>query len=179
MNPTPGEPLVRPFEPGDIDQVRRHFARHRAESGRGDGHFMPFAPGDPDGPRGADLEACARALTEPGWERWIVAVVDDQIVGHVNLKGDRLKVARHRCELGIGIERAYRGRGIGGRLMTAAIELASDAPTLEWIDLRVFAPNTAARALYRRFGFTEIGTLADRFRIDGEPIDDVIMTLLL
>ena len=42
------------------------------------------------------------------------------------------------------------------------------------------APNVAAPGrFYRELGFSEVGMLVDRFRIEGESIDDVIMTLEL
>jgi RimJ/RimL family protein N-acetyltransferase len=63
--------------------------------------------------------------------------------------------------------------------MNTAIEFAHDSRILMWIDLRVFAHNTAAHALYRSLGFVEIGTVPDRFRIEGESIDDILMTLRL
>ncbi len=175
---------IRPLTPVDWSRFQAHFKRHRAESGRGDPHFMPFAPDDPDGPKGIDLEALGRPVSEKGWQRCWVAMVDDdpvgtagRIVGHVELKGSGLSTGLHRCELGIGIERPYRGGGLGRRLMTAAIEFARGLETLAWIDLRVFAHNEAGRALYRDLGFVEVGTLVDRFRVEAQTIDDVIMTL--
>ncbi|MEZ5558219.1 MAG: GNAT family protein [Pseudomonadales bacterium] len=170
-------PTVRPLVASDLAQFRAHFDRHRAESGRGDQHFMPFAPDDPAGPRGLDVESLGRSLRDPGWQRWFVAVTGDRIVGHVNLKGDSLRTGLHRCELGIGIERACRGGGLGRRLMQVAIDFARAEPSIAWIDLRVFGHNASARGLYQSLGFTEVGKLTDRFRIDGEQIDDVIMTL--
>lgn len=156
-----------------------HFARHRAESGRGEAHFMPFDPNEPGSPRGLDPRLLALPLDAPGWQRWYVALEDGgtRVVGHVDLKGEVLATARHRCELGIGIERAYRGRGLGRRLMETAISFARQSDMLHWLDLRVFAHNTPARALYRTLGFIEIGTVVDRFRIGGSSIDDVMMTL--
>ncbi len=59
------------------------------------------------------------------------------------------------------------------------MERSSSPPpeSLEWIDLKVFAHNTPARSLYRELGFVDIGVVRDRFRIGGQSIDDVIMTL--
>jgi len=169
---------IRPMTPDDLPRFLAHSKRHRAESGRGDHHFMPFAPGDEGGPTGLDIDAIYRPLTEPGWQRWFVAVTDQgDIVGHVDLTGDALRTGLHRCELGIGIERPYRGKGLGRRLMETAMEFTRGTDTLSWIDLRVFAHNAAARALYEKLGFSEVGTLVDRFRMDGQMIDDVIMTL--
>ncbi len=168
---------LRPLIAEDRAEFRAHFERHRAESGRGEPHFLPFAPDDPEGPKGFDFSTLDRSLDEPGWQRGWVAVVQGGIVGHVDLKGDGLRAGFHRCELGIGVERAHRGGGLGRRLMETAIEFARGAPTLDWVDLRVFAHNAAGRALYRRLGFVELGTLVDRFRIGSRSVDDVIMTL--
>jgi len=163
----------------DLALFDAHFARHRAESGRGDYHFMPFEPHDPKGPRGIDKATIDLPLTEIGWQRWWIASVEDgqKIIGHLDLKGGRLATSLHRCVLGIGIERAYRGLGLGKRLMLEAVAFTRAAPTLSWLDLNVFAHNTNARSLYANLGFEEIGILKDQFRVVNESIDDVMMTL--
>lgn len=170
---------IRALGNADLTLFEEHFTRHRAESGRGEGHFMPFAPDDPRGPAGMDPRRLDMPLHAPGWQRWFGAFTDNgaRIVGHVDVKGEVLAAALHRCELGIGIERAHRGRGLGRRLMQHAIDLARQAESLDWLDLKVFAHNAPARALYRSLGFIEVGTITDRFRIDGQRIDDVVMTL--
>ena len=170
---------IEPLCAATATAYREHAARHRAESGRGDPHFMPFAPEDSDGPRLVDLKKLVQPLEEPGWERrWIAQPAgQDQIVGHVDLKSDFLKTGIHRCELGIGIERPFRGFGLGRELMLHAIAFARAAPSLIWVDLRVFGHNTNARKLYASLGFQETGVLQDRFRIEGTSIDDVLMSL--
>ena len=60
---------IKPLLPTEVAAYDEHFARHRAESGRGDYHFMPFTPGDPEGPRGLDpnmLEAKLLDLSKQG-----------------------------------------------------------------------------------------------------------------
>lgn len=170
---------IVPLDAGRVALYDEHFARHRAESGRGEWHFMPFAPDDPNGPMGLDPRRLGLPLDAPGWQRWFLALAGDgsRAVGHVNLKGDALAAGLHRCELGIGIERPHRGLGLGRRLMGVAIDFARDADTIDWVDLRVFGHNAPARALYRSLGFREIGTLTDRFRIGDAVVDDVLMTL--
>ena len=88
-----------------------------------------------------------------------------------------MKTALHRCELGIGVERGWRGQGLGERLMQTAIRFTQEAESLKWLDLKHFAHNTEARALYDKLGFTEMGVLPDRFRIGEQSIDDILMTL--
>ncbi|MEQ8859290.1 MAG: GNAT family protein [Pseudomonadales bacterium] len=171
--------VIDRVDANDLQLLAEHQARHRAESGQDGFHFMPFAPGDDSGPRLRLAEGLERPLTEPGWERVFAAFTDHRagIVGEVNLTGDSLRTGLHRCELGIGIEHSHRGQGLGRRLMQTAIDFVRAAEPLAWLDLKVFAHNHPARALYRTLGFQEIGTVTDRFRIDGARIDDVMMTL--
>ena len=173
------EPTIRPLARDDRQRFQEHIGRVRAESSRGgDPPFTPTTPADQVDPAKLDFEAYVRPLTEPKWRRAFVLVTDDgSIVGHVDLHGDQFRAGLHRCELGIGIERPYRRLGFGRQLLQNAIELARVSRSVDWIDLYVFGHNAAARALYRKLGFKEAGTVTDRFRIDGRSIDDVIMTL--
>jgi RimJ/RimL family protein N-acetyltransferase len=170
---------IRLLTEEDRTAFEAHLVRHRAESGRGgDRHFMPFAPDDPDGPTALGDAALGSPLHEPGWRRWWCAIGESGlIVGQVNLRGSKLRAALHRCVLGIGIERAHRGAGLGEELMGVAIDFCRRTPTIEWLDLYVFAHNVGARRLYERLGFQEIGTFTDAFRVEGVSIDDVAMTL--
>ncbi len=170
---------IRPLLVDDLPAMKSHIDRHAAESGRdGDYHFMPFAPGGTSGPTLPGPAPLLRGLDEPGWQRWFVAVApDDAFVGHVDLKGDGLRTGMHRCMLGIGIERPFRGSGLGSRLMATAIAFAREAEQLDWIDLCVFGQNKPALALYAAIGFEQVGAIEDRFRIDDDIIDDILMTL--
>jgi ribosomal protein S18 acetylase RimI-like enzyme len=168
---------IRPVTLADREPLLDHLVRVQHESGGGDAPFMPTTPAERD-PHKFDFDAFALPLTEPKWRRGFAVVTDDgRIVGYAELKGDQFRAGLHRCELGIAVERPYRRLGFGRQLLAAAIELARASQTVEWIDLLVFGHNAAARALYRDMGFSECGTVPDRFRIGGRSIDDVIMTL--
>ena len=69
--------------------------------------------------------------------------------------GSKYKV-RHRAELGISIDQAFWGLGIGSALMDACIECAGLAG-YEQLELNVAAENDRAMSLYRKKGFTEFG----------------------
>jgi RimJ/RimL family protein N-acetyltransferase len=170
---------IRALTSQTIPLLTEHFQRHRAESGTGGVHFMPFAADDPDGPTGASADRAFWPLDWPGWQRWFCAheISSGKIVGHVDLKSDPLKTGLHWIHLGIGIESAYRGQGLGEKLIDSAIGFAKQQHTIACIELRVFANNRPAIALYRKKGFVEIGTLKDRFRLPGQSIDDMIMVL--
>jgi ribosomal-protein-alanine N-acetyltransferase len=64
-------------------------------------------------------------------------------------------------------------RGLGRAVVHALVELAADSG-MEDATLEVRVSNTAARALYREYGFYEVGTRKRYYSDNGE--DAVIMT---
>jgi ribosomal protein S18 acetylase RimI-like enzyme len=123
----------------------------------------------------------ALPLERRGWVRLWVAVAKnqnggDEVLGHVDLRAsDRLADA-HRVLLGLGIAEAHRGRGLGRLLTQYAIDWAR-TNRFDWMDLAVFTQNTVAVELYKKLGFVQTGYYVDRFRFDGESIDEFSMAL--
>lgn len=76
----------------------------------------------------------------------------------------------------LAVDAAYRRRGIAHALLDAAITRAR-AEGARKVTLRVLGHNHPARALYRRCGFVEEGTLRGLFRLEGAYVDDVLMSL--
>jgi len=105
----------------------------------------------------------------------IVAVADGQIVGMIHTN-----VSRHGFgELGMLVDRDWRGRGVGSALLQATIDWARDLG-LHKLCLEVFAHNTAAIVLYRKCGFVEEGHRVRQYRrASGELWDSIIMGLPL
>lgn len=62
-------------------------------------------------------------------------------------------------EVGMGVLKDRRGRGVGGHLLTALIEVAREA-NLETLSLSVESDNYARR-LYERVGFRTVSTVGD------------------
>jgi len=173
---------IRPAELSDIRELFEHTVRHFAESGR-DGDFI-FAPHE-DG-QAETFEDCelryrkgwTKPLTERRWERVWVLTDGNKIFGEAKLlHSPPLQTSLHRSWLAMGIEREYRGKGYGPKLLQTVINWAKAQPTLEWIQLQVFENNTPAKRLYKKFGFVECGTTPDLFRINGNKIDDTTMIL--
>lgn len=82
-------------------------------------------------------------------------------------------------ELGMCVSREWRGRGVGTKLLEAAIEWAG-REGLHKLTLSVFPHNEAAIALYRKFGFVEEGRHPKQIRRQsGELWDLLDMGLLL
>ena len=103
-----------------------------------------------------------------------VALVEGGIVGWCDvLPGEAAAGTAHIGRLGMGVLLAYRGQGLGRRLMEATIARVRERG-LEKIELTVYSSNHRAIALYRRQGFVEEGR-----RIRGRFLDGIYDDVLL
>jgi [ribosomal protein S18]-alanine N-acetyltransferase len=105
----------------------------------------------------------------------VVAVADGQLIGMIHIQASRHGFG----ELGMLVDRGWRGRGVGSALLAAAAGWARTRG-LHKLCLEVFAHNTAAIALYRKCGFREEGRRPRQYRrASGELWDTIVMGLLL
>jgi ribosomal protein S18 acetylase RimI-like enzyme len=100
------------------------------------------------------------------------------LVGWIDLTPGPFEGLDHCARLGMGLLPAYRGRGLGRRLLTAAVD-AGRKRGFERIELEVFASNTAAIRLYESAGFTAEGRKRHARKLDGRYDDIVLYALLL
>ena len=105
----------------------------------------------------------------------VVAVARSQVVGMLHVE-----TSRHGFgEIGMLVERGWRGHGVGAALVQAAGSRARDQG-LHKLCLEVFTHNTAAIALYRKAGFTEeVRRVRQYRRANGELWDTIVMGLPL
>lgn len=106
-------------------------------------------------------------------------VADDggRIVGWCDICRETIPTYAHCGMLGMGVLATWRGRGVGARLIGAALAAARERG-FERVELSVYAHNTAALALYRRAGFAHEGTRVRGRKLDGEYADIHMMGLV-
>jgi RimJ/RimL family protein N-acetyltransferase len=103
-----------------------------------------------------------------------LAEADGQVIGALGAQ-----IRRGLAELGMMVDARWRGRGVGSSLMEACIAWAREHGAHK-IVLTVWPHNTAARALYRKYGFEEEATLRRHYRRrNGELWDAIGMGLVL
>ena len=166
--------VIRSAEPPDARSQCRH---RRLTSGETD--FMARYPEectfDPE-QIGRELAATA----ESPRDFTVTAFLGERVVGDlaVTQVRDRLKL-RHRANLGISIQRAFWGNGLGRRMLEIAIAQAR-ANGFEQLELGVFADNPRAIHLYKSVGFRQYGVLPKAFKLkDGTYRDEVLMVRML
>jgi phosphinothricin acetyltransferase len=84
----------------------------------------------------------------------------------------------HVADISVYVERGWRGRGVGRRLLTALIGLGGELGYHKFV-LAAFPFNDAGIALYERVGFTTVGVYHEQGRLDGKWVDVVVMERML
>jgi ribosomal protein S18 acetylase RimI-like enzyme len=109
---------------------------------------------------------------------FLAAMDQDQVVGWCEVRRDVLPGRAHSGLLGMGLRGAYRGQGLGRRLIEHTLHAARDRG-FERIELMVRSPNARAIRLYAAVGFQEEGRKRDAVRLDDGSEDEVLMALHL
>ena len=82
------------------------------------------------------------------------------------------------ADFSIYIERGWRGKGVGSRLLERLIELARELGYHKLV-LSAFPWNTGGMALYQKLGFRTVGIYKEQGRLDGKWVDTIIMEKVL
>ena len=154
---------IRPADPDDAPAIARIYTQGIED-------------------RIATLETEPRAADER--RQWLLAraarhpvVVADagEVVGWASLNPFNPRAAYdHVADLSVYIERGWRGRGVGRRLLEHVIALGR-ALGYHKIVLAAFPFNTAGLRLYERVGFSTVGVYREQGRLDGRWVDVVVM----
>ena len=109
-----------------------------------------------------------------------VYVVEDaeHLVARLSLARDIHPASRHVADLGLMVAASHRRRGVGRALLDQAVAWAESAGVRK-LELHVFPWNEPAIALYESFGFEREGIRKAHYLRDGEPVDVILMALLL
>jgi RimJ/RimL family protein N-acetyltransferase len=179
MRLTPGI-MINSIGESECGEFFQYLNDHRSDNGRGEnGFFIPISQTKsclPYDKEEAFRDGLNVPVGSPGWRRaWVARASDGQIVGHIDLWSHPVSFAEHRCLLGMGVHRNHRRLGLGASLLSHATEWALANTALEWFDLHVLSANEPAIRLYLRSGFTQVGEVAEMFKLDGRLFSDTTM----
>ncbi|MBX5186096.1 GNAT family N-acetyltransferase [Rhizobium sp. NZLR5] len=106
-----------------------------------------------------------------------VAIAQDEVVGWCDINRHFFPSHAHRGKLGMGILPAYRGQGLGRKLIETTLRAAQEVGFIR-VELDVYQDNLRAIALYEKLGFVREGIIRRAARIDDRFIDAIGMALL-
>lgn len=163
---------TRRAEPADLPAIDALFRQSFTDTF---GHL--YAP--------EDLDAFLNTFTPEGWQAeyddpasaFLVAEAGGAIVGYIKIGALKLPAATDRPAMElrqIYFDRSWLGRGLARPMLDWAIDEARRRGAEEMY-LSVFTENDRARALYRRYGFTEVGPY--RFMVGNHADEDIILKL--
>jgi len=157
---------LRPFELRDLESFLRCLdvvARER--------RYLAMTEGPTREQADAFLaDARARGMVQ----EVAVAGGDDVVVGWCDIIRKPYPGFEHSATLGMGLLPLYRGRGLGARLLDAALAGAAKLGITR-VELEVFSSNARAIALYERRGFAREGVKQGARVLDGASDDIVCM----
>jgi putative acetyltransferase len=158
---------IRRAEPDDYVSVYEMFSCPRVFAGT---LQLPYP----------SLEEWRKRIAAPPEGHYdLVAVVADKVVGHLGIDTFPNKPRRrHAGTFGISVHDDWQGKGIGGALMKACVDMADKWLNLERLELEVYADNEVAISLYERFGFEREGILRKHAFRDGVYVDSIMMARL-
>jgi L-amino acid N-acyltransferase YncA len=109
----------------------------------------------------------------------LVAEGDGGVVGWASLNVFNARRAYdHVADLSLYVERDWRGRGVGRRLLEALVARARELGYHKLV-LAAFPWNEAGMRAYGRAGFREVGTYREQGRLDGRWVDTIVMEKIL
>lgn len=123
----------------------------------------------------SDFEQLIKTDSKEQKNLFLVATVNENIVGFSRCEGNQLKRFAHKVEFGVGVLKDYWGFGIGTNLLKESIAW-TEAIGIKKITLSVLETNDSAINLYKKFGFKIEGILEnDKKLSDGRYYHTVVM----
>ena len=107
-----------------------------------------------------------------------VSEVDDNLAGFMAAFRGKLNRNKRSAYLVLGVDAAYRGRGIASSLFNHVFEWAEDEGITR-LELTVIKDNAPAFNLYKKMGFTVEGEKVHSLMIDGRPVNEYYMYKLI
>lgn len=130
-------------------------------------------------------------LTLEGEQKWIsdtldatntkmfLGFVDGELVALFDVRAAARNRISHNAGIAISVKRDYWGLGIGSIAMQTMIDFARSTHFLRSLTLEVREGNDRAIALYKRFGFAEVGRHKGHINVRGTYYDEILMDLEL
>lgn len=145
-----------------------------------DPEAMRYGSGPPWSARSRAVEMLERAerdFAEQASIRWgLVVRDDDTLVGVTNLHSIHAQCCR--AELGYVLDRRRWGRGYNHEALTRIIDWAFAELGLHRLEAELDPRNEASARAVERLGFVREGLLRERWIVDGEISDSLMVGLL-
>ena len=105
----------------------------------------------------------------------LVAAFNKEIIGNIDLAGNKRSKMFHTAMIGMGIKEEWRNQGLGRCLIESVIDWAKKHSEIELIWLDVYASNELGFNLYKNIGFKVSGVIPKFFKDENGYKDKIQM----
>lgn len=102
-----------------------------------------------------------------------VALLDGRVCGLYILHPNNVGRCGHICNASYAVDRTLRGQGIGKALVQDCLRMGRELGYRVLQFNAVVATNTAARKLYEKLGFVQLGTIPGGFLMPDGHYEDI------
>ena len=128
----------------------------------------------------ASSQGVVRGLLAPRPDSAVFGAHSSGLVGMLGLNRATQKKAAHKASLwGMFVLPAWRGQGVAGQLLEAAVRYARTFDGVASVHLSVSESAVAARRVYEKMGFETWGVEPDALRFEGRSVGEHHMRLAL
>ncbi|SMP66389.1 GNAT family N-acetyltransferase [Anoxynatronum buryatiense] len=139
---------------------------------------LTFGPGELNITKKEEAHFIRSVNSQPN-ALFLVAVVENRIIGNLHFTGGNRPRTAHAGEFGMSVLREFWGQGLGSALLERLIVWAKGTGTIRKINLRVRTDNVGAIRLYHQTGFQVEGIITREFKVKGQYYDLMSMGLKL
>lgn len=112
-----------------------------------------------------------RTMNERTNSLFLVATIDNKIVGYLTFTTMQRERLVHRGDMGVATLKAYWGLGIGAFLIEELFNWVEKNESISKIELQVRVDNKRAIDLYTRWGFVIEGRIARGIKVEDKYYD--------
>ncbi|PEL13271.1 GNAT family N-acetyltransferase [Bacillus sp. AFS017336] len=115
------------------------------------------------------------------FDNFIVGAFDEkELVGVAGFYQKRSEKMKHKGTVwGMYVNPNYRGKGVGKKVLSQAIQHATQIEDILQIELAVISANVSAKKLYESVGFESFGTEKRALFVNGEFYDEDHMVKII
>ncbi len=165
------EMIIRRTTAKDAEEMLKYLEQVGGES-----DFLTFGPGEIKMTL-EDERSFLSSISKTDNKLFIVAVLEDKIIGNLSYTGGMRPRVSHVGEFGVSVLKEYWGCGVGRALIQYLIEWSKASGVVRKINLRVRSDNAVGIHLYKELGFLEEGRQSREFCIQGIFYDSITMGL--
>lgn len=163
---------IRPLDSGEVDAFLALCLALDSDT-----DLMMLEPGERQGLLDQQRREVSEAVQTDN-STIIVASDRGVLVGYVAAYGGAYRRNRHSVDIVAGVLQSHAGQGLGRRLLEDLIGWAQ-GHGVSRLQLTTMMHNEPALRLYTRMGFEVEGVRRNSLIVEGQPVDEVAMALIL